>query len=144
MDGLNFPNGLTLSPKEDFLLLLESGKEQILKYNLVGEKKGQSELFSVMPGTPDNITPNGDDGYFVGIIFPMTSGVLDRVLRHLRSCSPSIKAIARLARIIQLGFKFTNDYIIESDLIQTLGTTINLPFNCSYLLNILYNFDIHY
>ena len=124
MDGLNFPNGLTLSPKEDFLLLLESGTETIWKYNLLGESKGEAELFSVMPGIPDNITPNGDDGYLVGIIYPMTSGVLDRVLRRLRSFSPSIKLVARLARIILRCVQFTNDYVIQSDLIETLGTEL--------------------
>ena len=35
-----------------------------------GPKKGQSEVFAETPGAPDNITPNGNSGYLVGIIAP--------------------------------------------------------------------------
>ena len=93
-------------------------------------------MFSLMLGAPDNITPNGNDGYMVGIIFPMTSGILDRVVRHLRSFSPGVKLVARLARIIQLCFQFTNDYIIQSDLVETLGTKTNIAFTFSYFFKI--------
>ena len=122
MEGLSFPNGITLSRKEDFLLVLESGRDKIWKYNLVGENKGHAELFAIMPGAPDNITPNGADGYLVGIIFPASAGIFDKILRHLRSFSPVTKLIARLARLMQLGFQFTSNYIINNDLIETLGT----------------------
>ncbi len=36
-----------------------------------GPKKGEVELFAEVPGAPDNITPNGNSGYLVGVIAPL-------------------------------------------------------------------------
>ena len=55
----------TLSPQEDYLLVVESAKQAVWKYHLAGENEGQKEFFSKMPGIPDNITPSGGDGYFI-------------------------------------------------------------------------------
>ena len=126
IEGLNFANGLTLSKEEDFLLVLESGKQRIWKYHLIGEKEGQSEIFSDaisgnLPGTPDNITPNGEDGYFVGIIFPMKSEGIDKLLKHLRSFHPIIRLVVRLVNLVHVILQFVNDFIIQNDLVEILG-----------------------
>ena len=120
MDNLSFANGLTLSPKEDYLLVLESGRQRIWKHHLVGKKKGQSEVLADMPGVPDNITPNGDGGYFVGIIFPMTTK-LDDVLKQLRSFHPIVRLLVRLIKLAHLCIEFIHNYIFQTELTEILG-----------------------
>ena len=120
MDNLNFPNGLTLSSKEDYLLVLESGRKRIWKYHLVGKKKGQAEVFAEMPGVPDNITPNGDNGYFVGIIFPMTSK-FDDVLNQIRSFHPLVRLFIRIVKMIHLSIEFIHNYVFQTELTEMLG-----------------------
>ena len=122
MEGLNFANGLVLSPKEDFLLVLESGGQtKIWKYQLVGENSGKSEVFAIMPGTVDNIKPNGGDGYLLGIIIPKRSDGKDKIMHQLRTFYPVVRLLVRLLRILQLSVQFINDYILHSDLMETLG-----------------------
>ena len=144
MDNLSFPNGLTLSPKEDYLLVLESGRQRIWKYHLLGKKKGHSEIFADMPGVPDNITPNGDNGYFVGIIFPSTSK-LDDVIKQLRSFHPIIRLIVRLLKLIHLLIEFIHDYIFQTEMTEMLGTlcikyvfTMCIKFLHRYYVSLLY------
>lgn len=55
LDGLYFPNGLQLGPKKDFLLINENTMSRIIKFYLVGEKKGRVELFANIPGFGDTI-----------------------------------------------------------------------------------------
>ncbi|RNA35311.1 adipocyte plasma membrane-associated [Brachionus plicatilis] len=55
LDGLYFPNGLQLSPQKDFLLINENSMAKIIKFYLVGEKKGKVELFAFIPGFGDTI-----------------------------------------------------------------------------------------
>ena len=140
MDNLSFPNGLILSPKEDYLLVLESGRQRIWKYHLVGKKKGQSEIYADMPGVPDNITPNGDNGYFVGIIFPLTSK-LDDVIKQLRSFHPIIRLIVRLLKLIHLLIEFIHDYIFQTEMTEMLGTyCIEYVFTiCNIAKNIIHH-----
>ena len=137
MDNLSFPNGLILSPKEDYLLILESGRQRIWKYHLVGKKKGQSEIYADMPGVPDNITPNGDNGYFVGIIFPLTSK-LDDVIKQLRSFHPIVRLLVRLLKLIHLLIEFIHDYLFQTEMTEMLGTYcryLNARKPALYILN---------
>lgn len=55
LDGLYFPNGMTLTPTKDALLVNENTQARIIKYHLSGDKKGVSELFAVLPGFSDTI-----------------------------------------------------------------------------------------
>ncbi|KAJ8045376.1 Adipocyte plasma membrane-associated protein [Holothuria leucospilota] len=67
---LYFPNGILLSPDNDFLLICESTAFRILKYYIRGEKSGDKEIFvDNLPGLPDNIRPSSSGGYWVGIHF---------------------------------------------------------------------------
>ena len=120
MDNLSFPNGLALSTKEDYLLVLESGRQRIWKHHLAGKKKGLSEVFAEMPGVPDNITPNGENGYFVGILFPMTSKV-DDVIKRLRSFHPIVRLLVRIIKFIHLLVEFIHKYILQTELTEMLG-----------------------
>ena len=139
MDNLSFPNGLILSPKEDYLLILESGRQRIWKYHLVGKKKGQSEIYADMPGVPDNITPNGDNGYFVGIIFPLTSK-LDDVIKQLRSFHPIVRLLVRLLKLIHLLIEFIHDYLFQTEMTEMLGRScIKIYFKiCNITTLLLY------
>ncbi|XP_065320383.1 adipocyte plasma membrane-associated protein-like isoform X2 [Gordionus sp. m RMFG-2023] len=66
VDGLIFPNGLLISPNHDYLLISESVKARILKFNLRGPNKGKLEVFaSNLPLIPDNIKYNSKGNIWV-------------------------------------------------------------------------------
>ena len=68
LDNLWFPNGIALSPNEDFIIVAETVGSRIQRYWLSGEKKGQLEPFvEGLPGLPDNITPD-EDGLWVALV----------------------------------------------------------------------------
>ena len=121
IEGLSFANGLTISPDEDYLLVVESAKQAVWKYHLAGKNAGQKEFFSKMPGIPDNITPSGGDGYLIGITFPTTTSGLDKILHHIRSFHPLVRLTVRLIRLIQLSFHFINQFVIKTELAEMLG-----------------------
>ncbi|XP_071490565.1 adipocyte plasma membrane-associated protein-like isoform X1 [Diadema antillarum] len=65
-EGLYSPNGIQLSPNEDFLLIAESIRYRVMKYHLTGPKKGTAEVFvDNLPGMPDNISPSSSGGYWI-------------------------------------------------------------------------------
>lgn len=69
LKDLFFPNGVILSPNEDFLLISESGQNRILRYYLKGPKKFTSDVFfDGLPGSPDNLRSNGENGLFVPLV----------------------------------------------------------------------------
>jgi sugar lactone lactonase YvrE len=61
LSDLFFANGVAISPKQDYVLVNETGKSRILRYWIEGDKKGQSDVFiDELPAMPDNIyTQNG-------------------------------------------------------------------------------------
>jgi sugar lactone lactonase YvrE len=60
--GLDFANGVTLSPAEDFLIVAETGGYRLRRIWLAGPRAGQREIFvDNLPGLPDNVS-TGDDG----------------------------------------------------------------------------------
>ncbi|XP_074306755.1 protein STRICTOSIDINE SYNTHASE-LIKE 10-like [Silene latifolia] len=68
LNNLSFPNGVTLSKNKDFLLLAETTTCKILRYWLeTSSKAGETEVFSELPGFPDNIKMNSKGEYWVGI-----------------------------------------------------------------------------
>jgi sugar lactone lactonase YvrE len=80
LDGLYFANGVTLSPTEDFLLVAETGRYQIRRYWLRGERAGTDELFvENLPGSPDNLS-TGPTGVFWAAIFTTRNPQLDYLL----------------------------------------------------------------
>lgn len=65
LDGLCFANGVALSEKEDFLLVVETGAYRIQQYWLTGPLRGQARPFvENLPGFPDNITRAPSGGIF--------------------------------------------------------------------------------
>jgi len=68
LQGLYFPNGIQLSPDEEFLLISESTKSRITRFYIKGEKKGQKDIFtSNFPAISDNIRYDSHNKvYWVG------------------------------------------------------------------------------
>uniref|UniRef100_A0A5F7ZDF1 Adipocyte plasma membrane-associated protein n=1 Tax=Macaca mulatta TaxID=9544 RepID=A0A5F7ZDF1_MACMU len=68
LDQLRFPNGVQLSPAEDFVLVAETTMARIRRVYVSGLMKGGADLFvENMPGFPDNIRPSSFGGYWVGM-----------------------------------------------------------------------------
>ena len=78
-DGLYFPNGVSLTPDESALLLLESGTYQLSRIELVGAASGRRRMLTALPGFPDNLSPVGDDTYWVAVP-SLRLPVFDRML----------------------------------------------------------------
>ncbi|XP_006985593.1 adipocyte plasma membrane-associated protein [Peromyscus maniculatus bairdii] len=66
LDQLRFPNGVQLSPEEDFVLVAETSMARIRRVYVSGLMKGGADMFvENMPGFPDNIRPSSSGGYWV-------------------------------------------------------------------------------
>lgn len=109
MDKLYFPNGLVLSPDEEFLVVAETGTMSLLKYYLKGEKIGKTDiLIDSLPGLPDNLTPDPEgiwvplvmaadrdhpNGFAIFSQFPLLRLVLTRFLFLVESTFQLINSI---------------------------------------------------
>lgn len=79
LSGLNFANGVALSPDDAFVLLAETGSYRIIKYWLSGEKSGQHEtLIASLPGFPDNLTTGLDGRFWAALVSPRNA-LIDRL-----------------------------------------------------------------
>ena len=66
LDGIFFANGVALGPEEEYVLLNETGTGRVHRLWLKGPSSGQSDIFyEGLPGTPDNITFNGTDTFWI-------------------------------------------------------------------------------
>ncbi|KAK8338170.1 hypothetical protein V6Z11_1Z135400 [Gossypium hirsutum] len=74
-NGLVFPNEVALSKNNSFLLVAESTRMRILKFNLESGAKAKNmsevfadpEVFAVLPRVPDNIKRNKDGDFWVAL-----------------------------------------------------------------------------
>ncbi|KAJ8668378.1 hypothetical protein QAD02_010041 [Eretmocerus hayati] len=94
-------HGLSLSKNEDFIMISEMSTFRLTKYNIRGPKAGVYEPFiDGLPGSPDNIYPDGQGGYFVSLV--RTHELSSFFLSH-----PNIRRVlARMIYILQLPVKF--------------------------------------
>ncbi|MEE8602032.1 SMP-30/gluconolactonase/LRE family protein [Euzebya tangerina] len=76
LDGLQFANGVALSPDEEFVLVAETGAYEIRRLWLEGPMAGRSETFATMPGFPDNLS-TGPTGTFWCAAASDRNGLLD-------------------------------------------------------------------
>lgn len=67
LKGLAFPNGVQLSTDQMFLLFTETTSCRVMRFWLEGPKSGQLEVFSNLPGFPDNIRMNNKGQFWVAI-----------------------------------------------------------------------------
>ena len=66
LDGLRFPNGLTLGPGDAYVLINEMLAYRTLRHWIRGPKAGTTEVFAGdYPGMPDDIQFNGKDLFWI-------------------------------------------------------------------------------
>uniref|UniRef100_A0A8D0H8C3 Adipocyte plasma membrane-associated protein n=1 Tax=Sphenodon punctatus TaxID=8508 RepID=A0A8D0H8C3_SPHPU len=116
MVGLRFPNGVQLSPAEDFLLVAETTLARIRRYYVSGLMKGGADMFvENMPGFPDNIRLSSSGGYWVAMSairpnpgFSMMDFLserpwIKRIIFKLLSQETVIKFVPRYSLVVELG-----------------------------------------
>ena len=68
LEDLFFANGVALGPNDSYVLVNETGAGRIMRLWLTGERAGQHDTFYAgLPGTPDNISFNGRDTFWVAM-----------------------------------------------------------------------------
>ncbi|KAI3830222.1 hypothetical protein L1987_04356 [Smallanthus sonchifolius] len=67
LNNLTFPNGVALSKDGNFLLVAETTNCRILRLWLKTPKAGKLEVFTDLPGYPDNIKINQNGEFWVGM-----------------------------------------------------------------------------
>ncbi|XWS10926.1 hypothetical protein CRYUN_Cryun38cG0040300 [Craigia yunnanensis] len=66
--GLVFPNGVSLSKNNSFLLVAESTRMRVLKFTLEGEEQSYvPEVFAQLPRVPDNIKRNKNGEFWIAL-----------------------------------------------------------------------------
>jgi sugar lactone lactonase YvrE len=115
LDHLYFANGVTLTPSEDAVLVVETSRYRIQRYWLKGAKAGTAEPFvENLPGIPDNIRRGANDTYWVAL-GAKRSGLID--FFHPR---PTAKQA--LARIVPLE-------IVQKYFVPKIGLVLHLDAN---------------
>ncbi|MEZ5871022.1 MAG: SMP-30/gluconolactonase/LRE family protein [Nitratireductor sp.] len=69
-DGLNFPNGIALTPDGSGLIVAETGGYRILRYDPADAAKPPVEIISNLPGFPDNVNRGANDTFLAGLTSP--------------------------------------------------------------------------
>ncbi|XP_053316170.1 adipocyte plasma membrane-associated protein [Spea bombifrons] len=118
MGGLRFPNGVQLSPAEDFLLVAETTMARIRRYYVSGLTKGGVDMFvENLPGFPDNIRLSSSGGYWVAMSavrlnpgFSMMDFLADKpwikkIIFKLFSHDTVMKFVPRYSLVVELGEK---------------------------------------
>ncbi|XP_074554132.1 adipocyte plasma membrane-associated protein [Halichoeres trimaculatus] len=102
LDSLYMPNGIALSPDEDFLLVAETSIGRILRFWLKGPKTGTKEiLMDNMIGYPDNIRLSDHGTFLVGITTTRFRKLVPPFL-DLIAPYPAVKRF--LAKVIPLSW----------------------------------------
>lgn len=71
LNDLYAANGVTLGPDDSYVLVNEMTAYRVTRYWLTADKKGQTDIFiENLPGSPDNITFNGRDTYWLALYVP--------------------------------------------------------------------------
>lgn len=65
--GLAFANGVALSKDGSFVLVVETTACRVLRFWLEGPNAGKHDVFSELPGFPDNIRINQEGEFWVAL-----------------------------------------------------------------------------
>ncbi|CAO2205693.1 unnamed protein product [Urochloa humidicola] len=65
--GVMYPNGIAISADRTHLIVALTGPCKLMRYWIRGPNAGTSELFTSLPGYPDNVRPDGKGGYWVAL-----------------------------------------------------------------------------
>ncbi len=95
--GIDFANGVAMTPDQQSVLLCETGHYRILRVGIAGEARGRvTPVLEALPGFPDNISRVGDDKYWVALFAPRNA-LLDRL-----AGSPNLrKVLLRIPRALR-------------------------------------------
>ncbi len=94
VDGIQFANGVALSPDGRYVLIVETGDSRVLRYHLRGERRGSVEaIVEGMAGFPDNLNRGRDGRYWIGFTKPRS-----KILEKLAGNPFARKMIMRLPR----------------------------------------------
>lgn len=89
LDGLQFANGIVLSPDESSVVVAETGAYRLTRLWIAGDEAGRSEaLIDELPGFPDNLTTTADGTIWVAMVSPR-----DALLDWLHPRSPRLRAV---------------------------------------------------
>ena len=70
-DGINFANGVAVSPDQRYVLVNETGSYRVLRYWHPAQKKGTVEpMIEALPGFPDNIATGQEGRFWVALASP--------------------------------------------------------------------------
>ncbi|MFE1173205.1 SMP-30/gluconolactonase/LRE family protein [Streptomyces sp. NPDC058773] len=76
LEGLQFANGVALSPDDSYLVVAESGARRLCRYWLTGPRAGTADtLADGLPGYPDNLSRGPDGVFWVALARPRSAGV---------------------------------------------------------------------
>lgn len=142
--GLQFANGVVLSPDETFVLVAETGAARISRLWLSGARAGDWDVFADdLPGYPDNMSVGSDGRVWVALASPRNS-VLEALFKlPLRARKVLARApervgpapeetlwalgftfdgtVAREVRLDDVDFSFATS-VVERDGVLYLGT----------------------
>lgn len=99
IDNLYFANGVAVSPDQSFVLVVQTGKYDVLRYWLAGEDRGKVDrLIGNLPGFPDGVSAGSNGIFWIALASPRDPKI-DDLLPHpfLR------KVIARLPGFLRPG-----------------------------------------
>uniref|UniRef100_K3XPH7 Strictosidine synthase conserved region domain-containing protein n=1 Tax=Setaria italica TaxID=4555 RepID=K3XPH7_SETIT len=65
--GVTYPNGIAISADRTHLIIALTGPCKLMRYWIRGPKTNTSEPFADLPGYPDNVRPDGKEGYWVAL-----------------------------------------------------------------------------
>jgi len=98
-DGLYFANGVAVDVRQEFVLVVETGKYRILRYWLTPERRGEIDVFvDNLPGFPDGVSAGSRDIFWVAIATPRDALLDDLLPRPFWR-----KVIARLPAFLRPG-----------------------------------------
>jgi len=110
-DKVHFPNGIVLSPEEDYIIFAECFAYRLLKHWVKGPKTGTSEIFvENLPGTPDNLSFSTNGNIFVGLVTLRLPGKLN-LLDTLHKLPLLRKLILRIVHILKIPLDLIVTYL---------------------------------
>ncbi|KAK1668687.1 hypothetical protein QYE76_056846 [Lolium multiflorum] len=82
-EGLLYPNGVAIGYDMSYVLVAHTTPCQVFRYYLKGPKVGNYELFADLPGYPDNVRRDGQNGYWVALNQERTHPNATAPVKHL-------------------------------------------------------------
>lgn len=70
IEGLWYANGVTLSPQNDYVLVVETCGFRVIRKWLKSDK--EEDFISNLPGAPDGITQSSDGNYWISLVAPIS------------------------------------------------------------------------